>query len=128
MDWVKQLERDANRAADRAAWRATVIGLIALAVTIAMAGPSRAQDRGAWFKSLKMPGGTSCCDISDCKRVEAQWRGGGWLALSNVTKKWTQIPPARVLQSPHSIDGEAYLCEGPASGTIYCFVPPSPGS
>lgn len=104
-------------------------GLALGMLLLALYQPAWSQDRGAWFKSLKQPGsGVSCCDISDCKRVEAKWQGDGWIALSNVTKQWTPIPPGKVLQNKPSIDGDAYLCEGPASGTIYCFVKPDIGS
>lgn len=105
----------------------TMLGMAAVALVL-MAWPAPAQDRGAWFKSLRMPGsGVSCCDISDCKQTDAQWQAGGWWAVSRYHKKLVPIPPAKVLQKPMSIDGEAYLCEGQA-GTIFCFVPPSPGS
>jgi len=80
------------------------------------------EDRGAWFRSLKQPvTGMSCCDVSDCRRTEADWRGGQWWA--KVQDSWTPIPPDKQLQKL-SIDGDAYVCSGPR-GTIYCFIPPS---
>lgn len=115
-----------------------LIGIMA-AVMIgwAMFDPAWSQDRGAWFKSLKQPGtNISCCDISDCRRTEAEWRGDGWTAI--VNGKWREIPAGKILKKPHSIDGDAYVCNGPewrdddggevTPGTIYCFVPPDMGS
>ena len=102
-------------------------------------------DRGAWFKSLKTPQGGSCCDLSDCRQTQAKQNAdGSWVAI--VNGKWRDIPPEKVLASPLSIDGEAYVCNSPATpggwgpnyggapmfiepseGTIFCFVPPIPG-
>jgi len=99
--------------------------------------------RSRWFKSLLMPQtGNSCCDVSDCHQTRAEWRAGQWWAL--VEGKMAPIPPERVLSTPRSIDGEAYVCngagysgEGAASGPttmqphdppIYCFVPPNLGN
>jgi hypothetical protein len=80
------------------------------------------EERGAWFRSLKQPvTGMSCCDVSDCRRTEADWRGGQWWAV--VENNWTPIPREKQLDKL-SIDGDAYVCAGPR-GTIYCFVPPS---
>lgn len=92
------------------------------------------SDRGDWFKSLKMPGsGSSCCDVADCAQTKAEWREGQWWAV--VRETWTPVPPDRVLKSPHSLDGEAYLCSNPGLApngvvnplVIYCFVPPDMG-
>lgn len=107
--------------------------------------------RSAWFKSLTVPGtGGSCCDISDCRRTEAEWKDGRWwaaVAMPDKTSKWMPIEPGRVLAKPRSIDGEAYVCSsagsvaGPAfepgigaytrpasDPLIYCSVPPDMGS
>jgi len=112
------------------AWQTATVLIAILGIAsvglIFMAWPAPAQDRGAWFKSLRL-NGVSCCDISDCRQTEATWRDGGWWAYSPHKKAMISVPEAKVLHSPMSIDGEAYLCEGLA-GTIYCFVPPSPGS
>lgn len=81
----------------------------------------QAEDRGSWFKSLKQNiTGASCCDISDCRRADADWRKGQWWA--DVQGEMTPIPPEKVL-AKHSIDGEAYVCSG-YDRRIYCFVPP----
>lgn len=88
--------------------------------------PAHAEDRGSWFKKLMRPDtGTSCCDIADCHRTDADWRGGQWWAV--VQGQWTPVPPEKELRNKTSIDGDAYICSSqhPSSTvTIYCFVPP----
>ncbi len=93
--------------------------LTGLAATTSIAP---AADRGAWFKSLTQPDtGLSCCDISDCRRADADWKGGQWWAV--VEGQWTAIPHEKEL-SKQSIDGDAYVCATP-SRHIYCFVKPA---
>jgi hypothetical protein len=92
-----------------------------------------AEDRSSWFQSLRVPSTkASCCDVSDCQRTEADWRGGHWWAV--VDKKWREIPNKSVLTHPVSIDGSAYVCAGSPTWSIsglgrdppiYCFVPPN---
>ena len=80
------------------------------------------EERATWFRNLKQPNtGMSCCDISDCRRTDADYRHGQWWA--EVEGSWTPIPQEKQLDKL-SIDGDAYVCSGPR-GTIYCFVPPS---
>jgi hypothetical protein len=87
--------------------------------------PVEAQDRASWFKSLKQPGTEiSCCDISDCRRAEANWRNGQWHAV--VEGQWTPIPPEKELDKK-SIDGDAYVCSSPTR-RIYCFIKPDFGT
>jgi hypothetical protein len=98
---------------------------LAPAVLLASALSAHAQDRASWFKSLKQPGtGISCCDISDCKRAEADWRGGQWHAV--VDGEWTPIPREKELDK-QSIDGDAYVCSSPTR-RIYCFIKPDFGT
>lgn len=107
-----------------------------------------------YFSNLKSPGGGSCCDKEDCKRVDAKWRHHpngewGWWALVPTVKgpKWMPVPAALTLKVP-SIDGDAYACAsegseggpayipggggpiyiGPTDPVIYCFVPPDTGN
>jgi hypothetical protein len=95
------------------------LGLALLAGLLSMA---QAEDRGAWFKSLKQPGtGYSCCDIADCRRTEADWHSGQWWA--DVGGAWTPIPHDKELTKP-SIDGDAYVCYSPTR-QVYCFVKPN---
>lgn len=133
--------------------KTTIVGAIA-ALLLACAVPVQAQDRGAWFKSLKTPYGGSCCDLSDCRRTEAEWRlgeDGTWRWYARVQSYrgiiTIPIPEDRVLDQPKSIDGDAYVCHTPGSEGgvtfspyagrndvpasdpyVYCFVPPDMGS
>jgi hypothetical protein len=101
------------------------------------------RSRAEWFEKLKTPSGESCCNLNDCRQTRAEWRTEteGWWAL--VNGRWRPIPADKVLASPRSIDGAAYLCMGrelpyghgsltgnvtPLLGAIYCFVPPDLGS
>jgi hypothetical protein len=94
---------------------------LAVFMTVSFAAVAQAGDRHSWFEGLKMPGtAISCCDISDCRRTDADWRGGQWWAT--VNGMWTPIPPAKEL-TKRSIDGDAYVCAGP-NRTVYCFVRP----
>lgn len=108
--------------------------LLALAAIVTVTA-AEGQDRGAWFKSLKQPGsGFSCCDVSDCKKTDAEWRDGQWWA----DYKGVMIPvPPKTEIDVLSLDGSAYLCANPnysaANGhipqpTVYCFVKPGMGS
>jgi hypothetical protein len=101
------------------------------------------ESRAEWFERLKTPAGESCCTLRDCRRTTAEWRGDteGWWILVNGW--WRPVPADKVLKSPRSIDGGAYVCMGEDSrgdmrdtlgsptslpGQIYCFVPPDLGS
>jgi hypothetical protein len=95
--------------------------ILAIVMAVSSATIARAEDRRAWFEGLKMPGTSiSCCDFSDCRRTEADWRSGQWWAT--VNGQWTPIPPGREL-TMRSIDGDAYVCAGP-NRYVYCFVKP----
>lgn len=111
--------------------RIVLPGLLFLATASALANDQRHD----WFKSLHRPGtGISCCDIADCRPTEAKWQGNRWWAV--VLGQWQLIPPESVLKSPHSLDGNAYVCLGESheidghkvDTLIYCFVPPDLGS
>src|SRR3990167_131537 len=102
------------------AW--TVLAILVAVAVVAFGRTAGAGERGDWFRSLKQPGsGTSCCDVSDCKRSDAEFRNGQWWAV--VAGEWTPIPPDKELLDRQSIDGEAYVCASP-KGLIYCFVAP----
>src|SRR5262245_26353770 len=100
-------------------------------ILFSVGGADATGDRGAWFRSLRVPGmKASCCDVADCQSTDANWRGGQWWAV--VGGRWRPVPNEKVLKSPRSIDGSAYVCSGAPSwnvgGTeppIYCFVPPN---
>lgn len=101
--------------------------LLVLCSVFAVSAANAEENRGAWFKSLKQPGtGVSCCDISDCHRSDAQWRGNQWWTV--IQGRWTPVPPEKELSNKPSIDGDAYVCSSqyPSSTPyIYCFVPPA---
>ncbi len=96
------------------------------------------QSRRNWFQSLFEPGTDSpCCDVADCSRTVAEWRRDGWWAM--VQGKWRSVPQASILKTPHSIDGEAYVCSAAPTDNvrvrtrqveppIRCFVPPNMSS
>jgi hypothetical protein len=52
---------------------------------------------GIWYRSLKVPGtGQSCCNVSDCRPVDAAWiEGDHWRA--RVGDEVIDIPASRVL-------------------------------
>ena len=100
--------------------------LLVAAISIMSVG-ANAQDRGDWFKSLRQPGsGQSCCDLADCKRTEADWKGEGWVAHYPDGEP-VRVPNSIILKKP-SIDGDAYLCSHPQSKKLYCFIRPDIGS
>ncbi len=74
-----------------------------------------------WMRSLMRPDvGTSCCNLNDCTPTDAEWKGGQWWAM--IRGQMTPIPPEKIVRSPLSMDGEAWVCVGTV--TIFCFVPP----
>jgi hypothetical protein len=110
------------------------VATLALVLLAASCSASIAADRNDWYKSLKMPGtNASCCEIADCHSTDADWRNDQWWVVING--KWQRVPDAKVLASPPSIDGSAYVCLGtpswsfggppPTEPIIYCFVPPN---
>ena len=99
-----------------------VKGTFVLTLLAGASSAGHAEDRGSWFKSLKQPlTGASCCDISDCRRAEADWKAGQWWA--DVQGEWTPIPKEKELKKS-SIDGDAYVCSG-YGRKIFCFIPPT---
>ena len=75
-----------------------------------------------WFESLKQPGtGVSCCSISDCRPVQYRLVPEGYEAL--VGSIWVHVPDDKILRHQQNPLGRAVLCQSPASGRIYCFVP-----
>lgn len=79
-----------------------------------------------WMRSLKRPDTkTSCCNLNDCNPTDAEWRDGQWWAV--LRGDWIAVPPEKVLATPLSYDGEAWLCASLSSPFVYCFVPPING-
>ena len=88
--------------------------------------------RGDWFSSLTQPdNGISCCNLADCEQTSArQLADRSWEAIIVDPKgrRWTAVPPNKIVTRIRSIDGEAYICNAKtAIDRIYCFVPPVPG-
>jgi hypothetical protein len=79
-----------------------------------------------WFRSLKSKQGALCCDISDCRRVEARSLNGHYQAL--IDNLWSQVPDEIVVnvKNPTSsyIACYAYY-DYPGDGAphFYCFIP-----
>ena len=74
-----------------------------------------------WFRDLMRPDtNTSCCDASDCRRVNSRMTPTGWDA--RIGNTWIPVPPDRVLRQSNPT-GEAVACYLPNLGII-CFVPP----
>lgn len=79
-----------------------------------------------WYKSLRQPGtGISCCDISDCRPVEARTSGEGW--EFDASGRWVAVPSTKVIQNKPNPTGRAVACYVGAGDTVvlFCFVPPS---
>lgn len=113
----------------RVVWWISLIGLIlsilGLGLTLGVK-IAHAADKSEWFRSLMRPDtGTSCCNVADCHKTVADWRGNQWWA--KVDEQWTPIPNEKVVKDHDSFDGEAYVCSGDAR-FIFCFVPPGFGS
>ena len=99
--------------------------VLLLLASVSAATAADNQDRGDWFKSLKRPdNGGSCCDITDCRRTRAEFIGGQWFA-ETPDGAVIAIPENKIVKSPRSIDGDAYLCSFGAM--IYCFIEPWTG-
>lgn len=111
--------------------RLWIAGILALAGIVWAVGSARGQEqsRADWFKGLRQPDtGYSCCDISDCKVLQAgdvDWADGGWKA--NVDGEWTTIPDNKILNDKMHPEGLGVVCASPAR-RIYCFIRPGMGS
>ena len=83
--------------------------------------PSPLRD---WYKSLKSPQGVPCCDISDCKPVEARTAGNDWEVA--ISGRWVRVPPEKVLKAKENPTGQAVACyiEHEAEAYFYCVVLP----
>lgn len=92
------------------------------------AGADPNSEIGRWFKSLKDNRGVPCCDISDCRRVEARLVNGLYEAL--IDNRWAKVPQDTV-RSVENPTGQYVACysyryydffpEFPPY--FYCFVP-----
>jgi hypothetical protein len=66
------------------------------------AGPALAT----WFRSLKAPNGTPCCDVADCRRASSRMTPTGYEVM--IDGQWTPVPWQRVLWRTDNPTGEAY--------------------
>jgi hypothetical protein len=79
-----------------------------------------------WFKSLKSNKGHPCCDISDCRRVEARLVNGYYEAL--IDKQWARVPD-HTITNVENPTGQYIACYTYYEATrefpphFYCFVP-----
>jgi len=118
---------------------AALAALTVLSAT-AQAGPTYTDSPTAdWFKALSSPRIKNCCDQSDCRRTQADFRDGAWWALSVRTGQWVRIEPDQITTTV-SIFDVAVLCEGPPylarrdndgnpsyEALVFCFAPPPLG-
>jgi hypothetical protein len=108
----------------------TILSLIVCAgvgasVSSLAAPPNNADPALAtWFRSLKAPNGTSCCDVADCRRASSRMTPAGYEVM--IDGQWIPVPWERVLRRTDNPTGEAVVCSPPTEvGTfIFCFVRP----
>jgi hypothetical protein len=117
------------------------IALLVVLIVAALAYADEAHDlhmkqmhgtptRDNFFRNLKQPdSGISCCQLEDCWPTTQKMNPDGtYRAL--VRGQWKDIPPQKVVKSPASIDGQAYVCASmvgdPKFTTIYCYLPEVP--
>ena len=81
---------------------------------------------GKWFKSLKTEHGQPCCDVSDCRRVEARLSDGHYEAL--IDEEWARVPDDKIRRVENPT-GHFIACYMYYDGTrdppphFFCFVP-----
>jgi len=76
-----------------------------------------------WFKSLKNSHGLSCCEISDCRRVEARLANGHYEAL--IDNRWSKVPDETInhVRNPTEEYIACYSYYDDFSPHFYCFIP-----
>lgn len=84
---------------------------------------------GPWVRSLTIPGtGSSCCDESDCRPVDARRGPSGWQVrwrpgqLPGAPTDWTDVPESAVLVRDNPTGIPIACWHG---GAVRCFVPAS---
>ena len=84
------------------------------------------SDLGKWFKSLKNEHGLPCCDVSDCRRVEARLSDGHYEAL--IDERWARVPDDKIRRVENPTR-QYIACYMYYDGTrdppphFFCFVP-----
>lgn len=104
--------------------------LVVAATLSASAQPPPVADPNSetarWFKSLKSNEGQPCCDVSDCRRVEARLVNGSYEAF--IDDQWARVPDA-VIKRVENPTGQYIACytSGDYSTKFppyfFCFVP-----
>jgi len=105
--------------------------ILAVAVTFyAAAQPPAGADPNSemanWFKSLKSNEGQPCCDVSDCRRVEARLVNGSYEAF--IDDEWARVPDA-VIKRVENPTGQYIACYTAGDYStkfppyFFCFVP-----
>jgi len=119
------------RSTGRTTTRLLFVCLAALTATLSAAaqpptGADPNSEVGKWFKSLKSNKGLPCCDVSDCRRVQARIVNGYYEAL--IDEQWARVPDDRItpVENP---TGHYIACYTYYDGSreppplFYCFVP-----
>jgi hypothetical protein len=106
-----------------------VLAALAAALSASAQPPPGADpnsELGKWFKSLKSNNGLPCCDVSDCRRVQARLTDGYYEAL--IDEHWARVPDDKIrhIENP---TGQYVACYAYYDGTrdppphFFCFVP-----
>lgn len=108
----------------------TVIALLGLTFCVARAEPPEGVDLNSpmaqWYKGLSrpIPGGDSvfhCCDVSDCRPVEARITGDKWM-VEIGGKEW-EVPDMVIIHGKDNPTGRAVACWVGVPPHFFCFVP-----
>jgi hypothetical protein len=107
--------------------------LLAFGALVIASGTVRGVDRGqfkdvpddirAWFRGVRSPSGSVCCDISDGHRTIYDVRGGSyWVPIDGV---WWRVPETAIVRNAGNPLGEAVVWYVSVRGNIEirCFVP-----
>lgn len=102
---------------------AVVVTYLSSIVVVGAAPPTNANPALAtWFRSLRAPNGTACCDVADCRQITHRLTKNGYEVM--IGGKWIEVPWERVLRRTDNPTGEAIVCRQPGTTLILCFVRP----
>lgn len=83
----------------------------------------------SYLRGLHSPSGLPCCDLSDCRFVEAKVTNNHWRVLvrkeqfENGPNIWIDVPETAIVRNENPT-GQPLLCWSPTRG-ILCFVQPA---
>lgn len=110
--------------------------LAVLAGPVKAAGTYTDPATSQFFKNLRAPTNSNCCDQADCHVAASDYRIdadgiGSWWAKSNQTGEWVRIEPGKIT-TDDSVFPQAILCEAPPRlsdglAIIFCFARPPSG-